>query len=507
MKQNTILVIDTGSSSMRGLLYTQGGALLFTKQLTYFMEVSDNLTAQQDSQCYRDCLFQICRLCAEECRARRLTLSALAFTSQRSSVLALDRDGQPLYPVLMWYDKRSAALCDGMDRKTLDNIYAICGLRLTPVLSAPKMLWFKQNEPELYRRTYKLAGIHDYLLFLCTGKFVTDISLASRTCLLDLRSGRWSKELLQLFDIDSDKLCSLIPCGSIAGHVTESFSQQTGLQKGLPVITAGGDQQCSLLGQGILHPGDMGITAGTAAYVTVLSRTPAADPARLLNTSIAAVDSHYVLEASNMSAASVYNWFRDTFYGAGESVAYVNAEVLQSPPGARGLLMQPDLTGAGCPYWDSAARGSFFNIGFHHIRADFARAVLEGICSEIADCFFTLESCCETIDTVISSGGLSHLPVFNQMLADMLSRPVTLCPQEETTGLGAFLNAAVTLEYYSDISRALAAVREQENPDSKTLTVFSPDTPAILLYQRQADARKYIRDSLSSQRLASYLNP
>lgn len=507
MNQNTILVIDTGSSSMRGLLYTQDGALLFTKQLTYFMEVSDNLTAQQDCQCYRDCLLQICRLCAEECRTRRLALSALAFTSQRSSVLALDREGQPLYPVLMWYDKRSAALCDGMDKNTLDKIYSICGLRLTPVLSAPKMHWFKQNKPELYRRTFKLAGIHDYLLFLCTGRFVTDTSLASRTCLLDIRSERWSAELLELFGISSDKLCTLLPCGSIAGHVTESFAQQTGLLKGLPVITAGGDQQCSLLGQGILQPGNLGITAGTAAYVTALSRTPAADPARLLNTSIAASDSYYVLEASNMSAASVYNWFRDTFYSAGRSVAYVNAEVLQSPPGARGLLMQPDLTGAGCPYWDSAARGSFFNIGFHHIRADFARAVLEGICSEIADCFCALKPCCKTVNTIISSGGLSHLPVFNQMLADMLSLPVTLCPQEETTGLGAFLNAAVTLEYYSDISRALSVVSKQKNPESKTLTVFSPDTPTVLLYQRQADARKYIRESLSSQKLASYLNP
>lgn len=504
MKQTYILVIDTGSSSMRGLLYNQNGEVLFTRRLTYFMETTGDNAAQQDSRCYQDCLLQICSAAAAACKGQ-FALSAIAFTSQRSSVLALDEAGQPLRPILMWYDKRSAAICRGMDAQNLQKIYEISGLRLTPILSAPKMLWLKQAEPALYERSHKLAGIHDYLLYLCTGRFVTDASLAGRTSLLDIRSGSWSEELLHLFSIDSSKLCRVVPCGSIAGYLTQSFAQQTQLPQGLPVITAGGDQQCSLLGQGIL-PGDIGITSGTASYVTALSKSPAADTLRRLNTSIAVTDHDFVLEASNMASGSVYNWFRETFYGKHYEISAVNEEVLQSPPGADGLLMQPDLAGAGCPHWDNMARGSFYNIGFHHTRADFARAVLEGICAQIAECYFTLEECCPSAGTVLSAGGLSRLPAFNQMIADMIARPVTVCTQNETTGLGAFIRAAVTLGLYKDAAEAGAALAASKKDDGKYPAVFTPDKHTITLYQRQANARRYLRNALDSSRLMACLD-
>lgn len=494
---DNLLVIDTGTSSMRGILTDAQGRMLHTVQFSNFMNIEEDGIAEQDSSSFRSCLTRICTHMSEECHRRNLTLSAVCFTSQRSSVLPLDGEGQPLGKVCMWYDKRALDCCHQLDTDSLKTIHRISGLRATPVLSAPKMLWLKQNQEEIYRSSFKLVGIHDYLLYLCTGRFVTDLSLASRTCLLDIRKQAFSDELLDLFGLDASKLCDLILPGETAGYVTAKFSGQTGLPMGLPVISSGGDQQCSLLGQSVISPGDIGITAGTGAYVAALSDAPLLDGRMRIQTTLSVLPGKFILETNSMAAGSVYQWMADTFYPEATGFDEINRQILQSPPGAGGLIMLPDLAGKGCPEWNFSARGSFHHIGFQHKRPDFSRAALEGICAEIKECVDAIGEVIPPGKSVTSAGGLSNFTEYNQILADMLARPVCGSPIRETTSVGAWAVAAAGLSMYADAAEAINC-HTQSLYSSEPVNRFVPDRDRTALYKKQEADRADIRSASST---------
>lgn len=408
-----ILIIDTGSSSMRGILFDRRGQLLFREQRRYFMRVEPDGAAEQDPRELADCLEAICAACAAKARGEGWQIVGLGFTSQRSSILPLDRAGQPLGPIITWYDKRAAGVCEEMDRLHGQEIYALAGMRPTPVLSAPKMAWLRRSQPGLYRAADKIVGIHDYLLMLCTGRAVTDATLASRTCLMDPRSLQWSGRLLELFGLEEEKLCPLLPPGSVVGGVCTGFAAKTGLAAGTPVVSGGGDQQCSVLGQGLLRPGAAGVTCGTGAYLAAICDEPVFDPQRRVNLNAAVSPGQYVLEASTLSSGSVYDWFNRLFYdpaGQRTPLEQIDREAAASPAGANGLLMLPDLAGKGCPDWDDWARGVFWGLGFSTTRGDCARALLEGIAAEIAECHGVLRQLCPGLQGIGATGGLAKFP-------------------------------------------------------------------------------------------------
>lgn len=445
---NVYLIIDTGTSSMRSLLYSSAGELLISFRKTYQMTLSEDGGATMDAALFRHALYDLCASAAGYAADQGLHIQSLSFTSQRSSVLPLSEDGTPLAPILMWYDKRCQDICASFSPGQLDQIRRISGMRLSPVCSAPKMLWLKQHSPALYSSAHKLVGIHDYLLYLAAGVFCTDITCAGRTCLLDVAALEWSPELLRLFGLSWEKLCSLKKPGSIAGFITPSFSHRTHLRTGIPVITAGGDQQCSCLGLGIRYPGEAGINSGTASYVTALSDNPASAIQKGVSITPSAIPGQWLLEASNTGTGSVYNWFCRQFYGSCQdspSIEAINQAVLSSPAGARGILCLPAFAGKGCPDWNSHAKGAFFNIGLHNRKEDFARALLEGICSDIYDCWLSLPETGSAKDFIRSSGGMSCFPEFNQILADMINLPVSVSGFSETTSFGAFLNTLQAL--------------------------------------------------------------
>lgn len=441
-----ILVIDCGSSSMRGILFDAAGEILHVEQRTYFMDI-DGDAATQDPRVYRDSLREICAACAAVIRERGIVLSAMSFTSQRSSVLPVDRDGEPIGRILTWYDKRSAAICEEKIAAFGGEIRSLTGTRPTPVLSAPKMLWLKRQEPARYESAYKLIGIHDYLLSLCTGEFVTDATLASRSSLMDIRSLQWSDRLLEIFEIDRDKLCRLLPPCSIAGRVTAAFADLTGLPEGTAVVSGGGDQQCSVLGQGLFAAGQVGVTCGTGAYIAAVCDAPLIGGDEQINLNAAVCPGLWVAESSIPAAGAVFDWFNRSFYDpAGQAYPQerINADILAAPAGAHGLVMDPELNRG----------GSFSGVGFAQGRADFARAMAEGIAARVALCYEALRTQIGDVKTVKTTGGLTRLSEFNQIISDMIDFPVNNCIIKETTAIGAYLAAAVAAGWYPSLPEA-----------------------------------------------------
>lgn len=501
---NAILILDTGSSSMRGILFDGYGSSLHKEQRKYFMQVDGDL-AEQPAALYADTLHDICAACAAWASEHHVEIAALGFTSQRSSILPLDRNGQPLHNIITWYDKRSAGICAEMQSAYGGLLYSITGTRLTPVLSAPKMIWLKENHPDLYEQADKIVGIHDYLLLQSSGLAVTDASLASRSALMDVRSLCWSDELLQRSGLSRENLCQILLPGSIVGQIAPDFARRTGLPRTAKIITAGGDQQCSVLGQGLFHAGAAGVTVGTGAYLAAVSDKPVFDPLQRLNLNAAITPGHWVLEASTFSSGSVYDWFHRQFYPEEQpqtNMQQINRDAHESPAGARGVIMLPDLAGRGCPEWNTEARGTFVNLSFSTTRGDCARALLEGIAAEIADCHQVLRSLDPRIAEIHATGGLTKSDDFVQILSDMIEFPIKRCIMEETTAIGAYLAAATALGWYASAEDAYQAISARRAASHDR---FEPIPAHAALYRRINALRQQLMQSLPHQALHGLL--
>lgn len=496
-----ILVIDVGTSSMRGLLFNGQGQVMYKKQREYGIDTVDNITVEQDPAVLKDSLYTILAAAGEYSKQNSLPIGAVSVTAQRSSVVAVSKDGEPLCRFMMWQDKRSAELCDEMNEK-LNDIYPISGMRVTPVFSAPKMLWMKRNKPEIYEKAYKLMGIHEYILFLLTGEFVTDTSIASRTSLFDVSKLIWSDKLLTLFGIDEEKLCRIVPVGSVCGK-TKALD---GLPEGLPVVSAGGDQQCAALGLGIVKEGSMEVNSGTGSFIIALSDQPLFDPDQRLICNVSAIPGKWIVEGATLAAGIAVKWMNKQFFADYPDQAYpferFDQECLQSPPGANGVIFTPSFAGKGAPYWDPYARATLHNVGFNNSRADFARALLEGIIAEMNDCLGTITKLFHGTEfhEVRCAGGLTKSALFNQIQSDMYNRTVVRPQNEEATGLGGWISAAVTLGQYPGYEEAFhTAVDESKSRK------FTPNQKNHELYQRMNTARAKIYESLNMREICGIL--
>lgn len=258
-----LIVIDVGGSSMRGSLFDLHGRVLKSRQIHYTPEFSEPGCSEQDPQIWVHGLEDILRYLGTDSTA---PVSCIAITSARSSVIPVDKNGRHLSSAIMWQDRRSTQIVEEFhDMNKL--IYDTTGIRWSTMVSASKILWIRRHDPELYRNTRYFLGIQDFLVQKLTGIFVTDHSFGSRTALMDISQRCWSDELLRLYAIDREKLCQLVTPGTVCGMLRSSFAKRVGIPAGIPIVSAGGDQQCAALGQGVFSLKNMLISTGTGAYL------------------------------------------------------------------------------------------------------------------------------------------------------------------------------------------------------------------------------------------------
>ncbi|TBW40118.1 carbohydrate kinase [Siculibacillus lacustris] len=460
-----ILVIDVGTSSLKAILYTRAGHLLFSASRPYDSEFGRKPSyVEQDPETWKSALLESLHDIGAHVTVKGLTIEAVAITSQRASVIPIDIDGQPLHKALMWQDKRSIAQCEALLAQfSLEALYRRTGLRANPYFSAPKMMWLKEFRPQIYEKSHKLIGVQDYVVYLMTGRFVTDHSQACRTMLMNIATFEWDEELLAASGIDRALLPDLVPPGSEIGGLTEDFAALTGLRAGTPVILGGGDQQCAALALNVLADGDAEANTGTGSFVIAYSDQPRFhDECRTL-CSAGAIPGTWIVEAGIFTTGLVHRWFMEQFYSDGnKNYELMNAEAAAAPVGAKGILLVPHFEGSAAPYWNPLARGIFFNLSMASTRADMARAVVEGIAFEIASDLALLEGLGVPINAVRVAGGLTCLDSFNQIQADSFGKIVQRYDNNEASSLGALMSAAVTLGLYPDYHTAFRTILDRD---------------------------------------------
>lgn len=300
-KRCATLVIDIGTSSARLLVIDRKGVICTKFQKNYPLYVLNESTAIQKPEEVMEKIWEMLKAAGEWLGQNQMEAEVISVTGQRSSVIPVDEYGSAMTEAISWQDRRAAEIC--LEYKNeWKKIYQITGMKLSPVFSAPKMVWLKKNKPEVYQRAYKLIGFQEYVIYQLTHQFATDHSIASRTSLFDIKKLEWSEELLLIFGVKKEKLCSLIPVGGIVGNTIDEVSKCLKQRTSIPVISAGGDQQCAALGLGCLEHGDMEVNSGTGAYVIGLSDVPVLDKKMSVNCNVSAIPRKWIVEGAVLSA-------------------------------------------------------------------------------------------------------------------------------------------------------------------------------------------------------------
>jgi xylulokinase len=407
----------------------------------------------------------------------------------------LDEQERVVRPALIWCDVRTEKQCRDLTAQIGANqlIQLTCNPALTN-FTLTKCLWVRENEPENWHRVRSLMLPKDYIRFQLTGERATDVADASGTLLLDVAHRRWSKEMLNLVQMDESLLPSLYESPEICGRISGAGAAATGLQKGTPVVAGAGDQAAGAIGVGVVSPGTVSATIGTSGVVLAATDRPALDSRGRVHTFCHAVPGRWIAMGVTQAAGLSLRWFRDQF-GSGDrrqSYASLTAEAASAPPGCDGVLWAPYLMGERTPYLDPAARGMLVGLAASHTRGHVIRAILEGVAFSLRDTFTIFREMEVPVTTIRLGGGGARSALWRQIQADTYARPVETVDAEEGAAYGAAILAAVGVKTWSSVDEACeSVVRVAENitPDFEHSLVLEK---AYAVYRRLYPAMKSI---------------
>jgi glycerol kinase len=412
-------------------------------------------------------------------------IAALGITNQRETTIVWDRrTGVPVYPAIVWQDRRTAAACERLAAGGHGpDVGARTGLVLDPYFSGTKIAWILDSDPELRRRAGRgelaFGTVETWLIWRLTGgrAHVTDVTNASRTLLFDLAEAAWSAPMAELLRVPAELLPEVRPSSEVYAHTDPAAF----LGVEVPVAAAVGDQQAALFAQACLATGQAKNTYGTGSFVLLnTGPTPPAPSGALLRTvafQLAGEPARYALEGAVLATGSAVQWLRDGL-GVIRSPAET-AELAGSLAGNDGVYFVPALAGLGAPHWDARARGTLVGLTRGTGRAHLARAVLESIAYRTRDVVEAMTAAGTPVTELRADGGAAANPWLMQFQADILGIPVDVPDDLETTALGSGYLAGLATGYFPDRG-TLAALR-------RTRRRYEPAMPAPTRERLYAD--------------------
>lgn len=457
-----IITIDVGTMSIVARVFDEEGETYATSGYEYSAIYLPEGHVEQDTKDWKDGLKHVLSEVSTYINEENIEIDGISITSQRASVIPVNKYGNPLYNAITWQDKRSIGVNkELLEKMSMKEIYKRTGLRSNPYFSLPKMIWLKDNAPLIYSKTHKILGVQDYIVYLLTGEFKTDASQAARTMLMNIKTFEWDDTMLEVSGITKDKLPEILPPGSVAGHVTEEYAEEIGLVAGIPVIMAGGDQQTAALALDVMEEGRAEVNTGTGSFIISHSDQPYFDEEARILCSASAMPGKWINEASIFNTGSIYRWFRNEFYGDNTDFAEMNEQASQSPIGANGVMLIPHFEGSAAPFWNPYAKGLFFNLSLGTTRKDMTRAILEGIAMEISNNLTLIEENSSELKSISVAGGLTRSDLFNQIQSDISFKEIIRYEDTEASSLGAAMSAFVTLGIYETYHDAFDGIIRQ----------------------------------------------
>ena len=483
-----ILSIDCGTQSMRALLFSEDGTLVDSEKVDYEPYFSNNPGwAEQDPELLWESLIKGCRALQNRQPDLTTAIQGVGITTQRATMINVDKAGTALRPAITWLDQRKAAPVF-KPPFPLGPILSAMGVGsvLSKVQREGKCNWIRQNQPEVWANTHKYLQVSGFLNHRLTGRFTDSSASQIGHIPFNYKKRQWASPWHPsslLFPIEKEKLPEVVSPGKILGHITARASAETGLCEGIPVIACGSDKGCETLGMGVLNEETASLSFGTTATVQ-LSSTRYFEPIRFMPAYPAPIPGHWNPEIEIFRGYWMITWFKNEFAHSEVSraekkgttpEAEMDRLLEMAPPGSMGLMVQP--------YWGPGlehpnAKGSMIGFGDVHKKEHVYKAVIEGLGYALLEGLEKLEKKTNIPVTKLAvSGGASRSDQICQISADIFNRPLVRGKTTETSGLGAAIVTAVGLGIHPDFATAIARMVHDD-------TTFTPDPERAALYNK-----------------------
>ena len=462
MEKDLILICDAGTTGCKCTLIDAHGAALVSARRNYDTIYPQPGWAEQNPDVILNAVYGGIRELLQQVSAQRVACVGLSGTM--NGCIAVDGEGRALHPNILHSDSRSEAQVEQIHQViSPEEFYRLTGNRADAHYTLPKIMWLRDNEPEVYARARWFLNIKDYLYGHLTGRFgYTDYSDASLTVALDINERCWATELLRGLGLDPERMPRLLASHDVRGRITRTTYRQTGLITGTPVAIGGGDGACTGRGAGVNEPGSGYCYIGSSAWVSQILDRPLQDPqARILH--YLDLDGRSCHATGTVSCgAAAFDWAVKNLLGSEgrpADISEVENMARQIQPGAEGVLFLPTLMGWRTPYWDANTRGCLMGFTLYHDRRHIARAVYEGVAFALKSCAEVMSECGAPMQSMMLAGGGARSGLWPDILASLfgLTARVHQTPGE-TTALGAAIAAGVGVGMFQGYAEAANAV-------------------------------------------------
>ena len=455
-----LLAHDLGTSGNKAVLYTPDGQLVASRNCPYDTHFFNGNWAEQNPQDWWQATCTSTQELLREAKAGAADVAVVALSGQMMGCTPVDKDGNALRPSILYCDQRATKeAAQVLSKIDMKSFYEIAGHRVSSSYTLEKLMWIRDNEPEIYARTHKTLFAKDYINCRLTGRMATDFSDATGANAFDVRTLRWSEKLIGLAGLDGAMFPEAMESVAILGTVTSRAAKETGLKEGTPVALGGGDGSCAGVGVGCIKPGTAYNYLGSSSWIGLTVKEPIVDEQMRTMNWAHCVPGYLHPTGTMQTAGSSHSWLKNTLCqpevqeAAKKGISpydLINEAVSRVPAGSNGVLFLPYMLGERTPWWNPQARGAFVGLNLATRREDMLRAVLEGVAMNLG-LIVNIFRRHVPIDAVTVIGGGARSGVWRQMMADVFGCPIhSLNFLEEATSMGAAVIGGVAAGIFPD---------------------------------------------------------
>ena len=486
-----VLGIDVGTSATKTVLFDENGTVISESSHEYPMYTPENGWAEQDPHDWRDASLEtVAAVVKEAVDSGKVTdpadIKGIGISGQMHGLVMLDENGEVIRPSIIWCDQRTGAeveeMLQIMPREKWIEITA------NPPLTgwtAAKILWVRNHEKENYDRCRHILLPKDYIRYVLTGEFATEVSDASGMQLMNVAERDWSQEVLDKLGIDRSLLGKMYESCEVTGTLLPDVAKKLGLSSDTVVVGGAGDNAAAAVGTGVVREGTAFTTIGTSGVVFAHTDKVSIDPKGRVHTCCCAVPGAWHIMGVTQAAGFSLKWFRDNFCQSYIDEAkekgvdpydLINADIETVPVGSDRLIYLPYLNGERTPHLDDKARGVFFGLSSMHGRKHLLRAVMEGVSYSLCDCNDILNEMGISVKEMMACGGGGKSKIWRQMLSDLYGCKVATISQEQGPALGVAILAGVGSGIFSSVQKAcdkLISKDKETDPDSENAAKYA----------------------------------
>lgn len=451
-----VLGIDVGTTGTKSVVANAQGKILAGAYKEYELKSEPDGRVSQNAEDWYDAIVTTVRELGKECDLSEV--GAIGLSTQGASMLATDKDGTPLCDVITWMDSRAKKEVAYLDEKIgTEKIYEKCGWPLSPAGDAAKILWIKNNMPEVFEKAYCFPSTLEFVNRRLTGRFVADPTNAAIRQLFNIKTGDWDEEILNAVGVSKEKMPEVLPVGAKIGNLTKEAAEALGLSENVAVFCGAHDQYCAALGSGAVEIGDMLLATGTAWVVlgvtdsllyTKSHISPGIHPAGGCGAM-----------ASLVSAGSALKWYKNLISG---DFKEMDREAKKRAQSAKELLVYPYVAGAGFPHNAPSAGGAVIGFSLRHDKYDIARAFMEGVAFEARSVLEQFSEAGMKISKLMMTGGAARSDVWSEIVGYITGCEIYRMEEPETCCVGAAMTAFVGMgvfESYDDCRKAMVSAK------------------------------------------------